>query len=342
VRNGGRVDASGTLFGNAGSVTVNAADFVEVNGTVPRSINPSLIISSANVVDESLRVFLGVPALPPSGNAGNVTINTPELRVLNGGEVTVRNDGSGNAGTLTVNADIVRLSDQGSLTASTQSGTGGDITLNLQDALLVNGGLISAEARGLGDGGNLNLTTPFVVARNNSDIIANAFGGRGGNITISTQGLLGTAFRDQLTPESDITASSALGVSGIVDITTLELDPSAGIVALPETPIDPSQQVATGCADTQGSQFIATGRGGVPANPAAEVGRDRTWQDMRDLSAFQQQPVERSHLPTVTDESSILEATTLTIDDQGQINLVAASMEEGRVADHPATCAGHF
>ena len=36
----------------------------------------------------------------------------------------------------------------------------------------------------------------------------------GGNINITTQGIFGLEFREELTPESDITASSKFGVNG--------------------------------------------------------------------------------------------------------------------------------
>ncbi|MDY6898265.1 MAG: filamentous hemagglutinin N-terminal domain-containing protein, partial [Cyanobacteriota bacterium] len=99
VKDGGRVDSSTLASGAAGSVTVNATDFVEVNGTVPGSVNPSLIISSANIVDELLQQAIGLSAIP-SGDSGNVNINTPLLKVSDGAEVTVKNDGTGKGGIL--------------------------------------------------------------------------------------------------------------------------------------------------------------------------------------------------------------------------------------------------
>ncbi len=61
ISNGGRVDSSTVASGNAGSIAINALNSVEVKGTVPNSRNPSLIISSGNVLDEALRVSFGLP-----------------------------------------------------------------------------------------------------------------------------------------------------------------------------------------------------------------------------------------------------------------------------------------
>ena len=86
IQDSARVDSSTLAFGKSGSVTVNATDFVEVSGTVTGSVNPSLIVSSANIVDESLQKLFGLPAIP-RGDSGNVDIITPILIVNNGGEV---------------------------------------------------------------------------------------------------------------------------------------------------------------------------------------------------------------------------------------------------------------
>ncbi|MHC5731332.1 MAG: filamentous hemagglutinin, partial [Nostoc sp.] len=123
--------------------------------------------------------------------------------------------------------------------------------------------------------------------------IANAFNGNGGNINITTQGIFGLKYRDRLTRESDITASSQFGVSGTVQVNTIGIDPNSGLVELPANVTDPSQQIATGCAGSEGSSFVATGRGGIPKNPTEQVTRDvydglplRTWADIRDISAY--------------------------------------------------------
>jgi large exoprotein involved in heme utilization and adhesion len=71
-----------------------------------------------------------------------------------------------------------------------------------------------------------------------------------------------------------------------VQINNIGVDPSSGLVELPVEFTDPSQQIATGCADTQGSSFVATGRGGIPENPTQELRSYRTWSDTRDISAY--------------------------------------------------------
>lgn len=360
LQEGGRIDASTFATGNAGTIKIRADESIEISGTVPGSINPSFISSAANEIDQALREFfeqqgIFVPTLP-SGDSGNVTINTPRLSVGDGAQVTVRNDGSGDAGLLTVNADVVELISNAGLTASTQEGSGGNIILDLQEVLLLRqGSFVSAEARGIGNGGNITLNAPIIIALENSDIIANAVQGTGGNIQINTQGLLGTELRDQPTPESDITASSEFGVSGSVEITNLEVAPGLGTVKLDENVADSSDQIVAGCASTQASQFIATGRGGIPTNPRSETGIASLWTDVRSpfTEPLATSPDVITHTPTTAIQTSIAppntasirpaadltEASSWTSNQQGEITLVAALGEQASPASTAApTC----
>ena len=254
--------------------------------------------------------------------------------------MTVRNEGTGNAGHLNVNADSIFLDNQGGISASTESGEGGNISLNVQKLLLLrNQSQITAEARGIdntGNGGNITINSPIIAGLENSDIIANAFQGNGGNIDITTQGIFGLEFRDQLTDESDITASSQFGVNGTVDIKNFGIDPNSGLVELSVKLADSSQKIATGCADTSGSSFVATGRGGIPQNPNQQVNANRTWSDIRDISAYRKQTVYVAKVTQVSKQSAIVEASGWVRNANGEIELVAAKSPVS--LPKPATC----
>ncbi|MHC5827249.1 MAG: filamentous hemagglutinin, partial [Nostoc sp.] len=174
------------------------------------------------------------------------------------GTVGVTSQGSGNGGSLKITANTIRLDRQGSIQAQTESGNGGNINLQVGKLLLLrHNSAIAATAGGNGNGGNININAPIIAGLENSDIIANAFNGNGGNINITTQGIFGLKYRDRLTRESDITASSQFGVSGTVQVNTIGIDPNSGLVELPANVTDPSQQIATGCAGSEGSSFVA-------------------------------------------------------------------------------------
>ena len=106
--------------------------------------------------------------------------------------------------------------------------------------------------------------------------IANAFQGNGGKINITDQGIFGLQYRDRPTPTtSDINASSEFGVDGAVKINTPNADPSQGLVSLPAVPIE--TEVAQACTlggSQQQSEFVVTGRGGLPPNPTEALSSD--------------------------------------------------------------------
>lgn len=277
VRDGGRADASTLASGNAGSVTINASEFVEVSGTVPGSLNPSLIISSANLVDASLQQLFGLPPVP-SGDSGNVTINTPHLSVTDGAQVTVRNDGTGRAGTLTINADSILLDNQGGITASTNAGESaqeGSITLNVRNSLQMrHNSIISAEARGDQRGGNIIINAGAIAAvpAENSDITASAPQGTGGRITINTQGIFGFNVTQQPTPTtSDITAfGKNAEFNGIVQVNTPEIDVQDALNQLNTNFFSTEQAIASSCfarRNVEQGSFTSTGTGGLPTTP---------------------------------------------------------------------------
>ncbi|MEH2066825.1 MAG: S-layer family protein [Nostoc sp.] len=322
VRNGSLVTSSTGAIGNAGNVKIVASDFIEVSGASPNGTVSSSIGSNALRLDPVTRAAYGLPEIP-TGNAGGVILMTPQLRVTDRADIGVRNEGTGNAGNFEVYADSILLTNRGTISAATQSGNGGNLALNAQQLLLMRGNSkISVEAKEAGDGGNITLNAPIIVGLENSDIIANAVKGRGGNIQISTQGLFGLKFRSQLTSENDITASSQFGVSGTVQVNTIGVNPNSGLVQLPANVTDPSEQIATGCSGTQGSRFVATGRGGVPQNPNQQVTSDRSWSDIRDLRAYRKTGNVTAQTPKSPE--ILIEATSWHRNAKGQVELVAA------------------
>jgi len=261
VQDGGRVDSSTVASGSAGSVTINASEFVEVDGV------SSLISAGANVESEITRQIFRLPPVP-SGSSGDLIINTPQLKVTNHGEVTAKNEGTGNAGSVKINARSTFLDQGGKITAATASGEGGNIFLQTESLEMRHSSQISAEAGGSGNGGNITITgfspADFVVLLEGSKITANAFQGRGGNISINTQALF-------VCPECQITASSQLGVDGEIEILTPDTSTNQEVLDLPQQITKPEEVVAQVCPAErkQGqSEFIITGRGGLPPRPS--------------------------------------------------------------------------
>lgn len=98
----------------------------------------------------------------------------------------------------------------------------------------------TAEAGGNNGNITINVNNGFLVAvpREDSDISANAYTGIGGNVRINAQDVFGIQARSQLTIESDITASSQLGVQGQVTIIQPNIQPTQGLIELPTDILD--------------------------------------------------------------------------------------------------------
>ena len=321
VRDGGSVNSVTAAAGNAGQMTINAESII-VSGTESISGVPAEVSANALLVNQAIQeAFFLVPA--PTGDTGELTINADRLTVRDGGRIGVQHDGTGNAGRLQLNASQVFLESGGSISATTSSGFGGNVTLNVRDSLqLRSGSPITVEVMGgMGNGGNLSIEADTIVALENSDIVANAVGGNGGNIQILARGLF-------ISADSDITASSQRGIDGTIEIQTPDVEPSVGLVELNQEAIDLSALISRGCEDYRGSSFAIAGRGGLPEDPAQPLESQEAWQDLRFLSAAANREGQGSSLALGRDRSSsirtaIVEATGWIVSESGEIELVA-------------------
>ncbi|MBD2255895.1 S-layer family protein [Nostoc parmelioides] len=332
LKDGGAIITTAFSSGNAGKIIINAKDAIEMSSSQQLDLNlansnfvNTQITSSVTAAPAILQRILGLPE-KATGNAGSVLINTSTLSMDKSAVISVENSQTGQGGQLEITADLVNLENSSRISALTTSGNGGNINLNIQKALLLRqSSQISTTAGGLGNGGNITISSPIILGLENSDIIANAVQGRGGNIQITTQGIIGLEYRNTLTPRADltndITASSAFNVSGTVEISNIGVDPNSGLITLPANITDTSQQIATGCSNTNASSFVATGRGGVPQNPSQQVRSDRTWSDIRDISAYR--TTSKVTAQTPTHPQIPIQATSWRRNTQGKIELIA-------------------
>ena len=322
VLDGGGVTAGTVGSGNGGSVTIVASESVEVRGAP--SANGLGGLGASALANSGFQVPFGLPSIP-SGDAGNVNITTTRLIVADDTQVAVTNEGTGIAGNLNLNVDgLLLIDNQGRVAASTASGEGGNIDLVADTLQLRNSGGINTNA-GDGDGGNININTDTLVALENSDITANADTGFGGQVSIEVRGIFGTQFREVLTSESDITATSALGAefSGVVDINTPDIDSTSGLFELQTETIDASAIAFDNCRNYAGSEFYYTGNGGIPENPRQFLEMQIAVEDLGEpepLPEYREE--ETSQLPT-TDYPFPREATTWTIASDGKVSLIS-------------------
>nr|MCU0538134.1 filamentous hemagglutinin N-terminal domain-containing protein [Hydrococcus sp. Prado102] len=303
-----RTSRLGASTGQGGDLIINASDFVEVAGS---SLDNNDNVVPSTVLAES----------QGTGDAGNLTIATDRLIVRDGAAVSVSSPDA-QAGDLNITANTIALN-QGNLTAETGLSRGDreGANINLQGLNLLrleNDSLISATASGRANGGNINIDTRYLIALpskgfDGNNIIANAFRGNGGNISITAQRIFGIEPRLSETPFNDITASSEFGTDGVVEINTPEFEPTRE--ELPANLVDVSRLIEQNlCQAGRGSQFTVTGRSGLPNSPNEAFSSNETWEDWR-IAESSQQPV--TSQPTVNRQKTIVEAQGWVVNSQG-------------------------
>jgi large exoprotein involved in heme utilization and adhesion len=274
LTNGGRIDAS-TLPGSSGAggaINVTATDSIRIAGIDrsplivqqdlgpgPESVNergrPQGALSSTITTSTAGR-----------GEGGRITLTASRIDVVDGGRIEATSTGSGDAGSIGIAAaEALRLFGGGAISTEALAADGGNIDIRVGTLVHLRDAEISTSVgAGQGAGGNIFIDPTFVILEN-SRIVANAFGGPGGNIRIVAEYLLSS-------PGSLIDASSRLGTSGSVQIAALNTNLSNELAALPAQVLDASAMLRDACSARVasgggGSSLVGVGRGGLSASP---------------------------------------------------------------------------
>ncbi|MBH8563723.1 filamentous hemagglutinin N-terminal domain-containing protein [Nostoc sp. CENA67] len=220
VENGANISASTqpNSQGKGGNLEVTASEFVKLSGFSAFN-NPNGLFAQTR----------------GSGDAGSLTITTPALIVLDGSVVaagTIRNS-SGDGGTLTVSAsDYVELSGtapngfpSGLYARSQGSGDAGSVYITTGKLIARDNAQVTVGALGVGNAGNLEITTREILLDSKGQLVARTTSGDGGNINLQLENLL------QLRNNSQILADAGGGGNG--GNITINI-PNGLIVAVPE------------------------------------------------------------------------------------------------------------
>ena len=155
-----------------------------------------------------------------SGLGGDVKVQAQNIHFREGSFLSASSLGEGDAGNIILNlGDKLILRDSFIETAATKS-DGGNIFITAQNYLyFINSKISTSVGTGFGGGGNITMHPEFVI-QDESPIIAEAYGGPGGNINITTTGI----YQFPLASLSRISASSKYGVDGEVNIDSPEVN----------------------------------------------------------------------------------------------------------------------
>lgn len=251
LASGGVLDSGTTNTGRGGAITIHATDTISISGTLSNG-TPSGIFSRTTGTD------------PGSGSGGTIQLSAPQVVVTNGASVSAKSTGTGPAGNISIGKDApvdsLVMQNSSITTESAQSG-GGSIEIHAGRLVELTDSQITTSVQGgLGNGGNITID-PQVVSLQNSQIIANAFGGNGGNISI----VAGVFLVD---PTSTISASSTFGLSGTVEIQATVSNLSESVAPLSGEFGQAAALLPARCAARfNQSSLVLAGRDGVPLEP---------------------------------------------------------------------------
>ena len=276
-------------LGAGGNVTIEANDLSVINGAGISTVTMGNSDASDLEILVTETVALDTGAISSSSftsaNSGDVLLTASDLTLLNGSLVSAGtfapeetpNAAEATAGEVDITTDRTFL-DQSEISTTGNLGDGGNLFVDADDFLILRSGSRISTTAGLltsgGDGGNVIVDAPFVVGvlTENSDITANAFLGDGGTVTVTALDIIGLEFQNELTPFSDITASSEVGNAGITEFNRLtDVNPEDSLDEIPIDLTDPTSLIDRQCAlqaTPTASEFTVVGRGGLPIDPS--------------------------------------------------------------------------
>ena len=202
------ISTATTGTGAGGNVTIRATDSVEIKGTGFDNFRQTVLAASttetagtAGTAASFSSLQSGIAVLTQgAGRAGNIAVETKQLRLTEGARVLNPSFSTGNGGNIALKAsESVEVNASGVITSAASRGNGGTLTIDTGKLIVRNGAAVATAIFGAGNGGNLTVraSEQVIVTENRNSLLAtaiatNSFGatGNAGNIEINTRSLL--------------------------------------------------------------------------------------------------------------------------------------------------------
>jgi large exoprotein involved in heme utilization and adhesion len=211
VHNGAQISSGTEGAGAAGAIEIYASDRITIVGGT----------NGVSAIEAASFVTLGGPS-------GTIRIEAGRLDLQDGGQITASTSGSHDAGSIEIEAARVAISGAADTSGANQSGVfsksltfgindggnGGDIVITgFKSVAVFDGGQISADTRGSGLGGSIEIRDGGSIRMDRGSISANASSsGNAGNIVIDARGV----FRMN---DSAVTTKATESSGGNIEIT---------------------------------------------------------------------------------------------------------------------------
>ena len=232
---------------NAGNVTVSSPNLVTFNNSSIKSntsntgaagrinIEAGQGITLFGSNSELSTIFAGTTN---SGEAGDITLTTPQLTLQNGAKISTNTASSSAAGAITLQSHPkvenlnINLTPGTSISASTSDqGTGGNIEIKAPNAITIQGqGTITTETTGIGIAGELRIDTKHLTIADGATISASTSSpkpeGTGGSIIINATESFNLNNQASLSAQS-----TGAAPAGNITISTGQLTANNGAIA---------------------------------------------------------------------------------------------------------------
>jgi len=245
IKDGAQVTASTFGSGSAGNLTIKASESVELDGFVLRNDE---IFSSGLFAQVNER---------SSGNAGNLTVETGKLSVVNGAQISTTARNASKGGELNINATNSILVSGTAPNATLSSGRSG-IFVSAEPSYTNRSGELVPTT---GDSGNLLINTGKLTVEEGGTVTADTFGtGKAGELTLNVNELVirngGLVRTGSLVEENAV--SQERGAAGILRVNAAESVQVSGSGTVGDSQVNSTLFTASEGTGNAGQIFVTT------------------------------------------------------------------------------------
>ncbi len=224
---GAKIRTTASSVDNGGNIVISAKE-IEVVGL--NKVQPSDFNESSRIITLTRG----------TGDAGNINIDTNNLQMADGAQISARSLSQGNAGDINVNAENIKVLGFGKIlpdlatritTSTLDIGNAGNINIDTTNLQIIDGGVITADTESIGNAGNISINAEKIELRGSNPLNSNflekggisnsvSFNstGNGGKIKIETGSL-------QITGGSQIRSTTfSDGNAGNIDINAKNIE----------------------------------------------------------------------------------------------------------------------
>ena len=185
IGDAGNIDIAASNLTLSDGGQINAGTFGRGNGgDISLDITESIVLDKTNLALDSPGIISSRVEIDAVGDGGKIDISTTNLSINNGSGISTNTLGKGNAGSVNINssesvsiygtANNIPSNLRGGIFSAVDNrgiGNGGEINISTNDFNLMNGGIVSTATGGQGNAGNifLNASRSTLIEGNSID-----------------------------------------------------------------------------------------------------------------------------------------------------------------------------